>query len=109
MRVFVAQKKPKPPTPGIQLIEKPNSDSKNYRTPKENTIVAKRIIHKVFHGVMTQISNGIAQQQLTHGINQQTISRGHPVGQAKQKMFNGNIINMPSTFGVTWSFNIGWH
>ena len=96
------QKKPNPPTPGIQLTENPINDKPNYNAAKQKIIDARKKIQHPFQGSVIQKSKGAAIKQLTHGIIQQIISTGKAHGHHQQQKLYGNIVQIPSTAGVTW-------
>ena len=95
-----AQRKPKPPMPGSQLIVKPNKESVNYRPAIERTNKVSKTSQATFQGIAMQQSNGMKQQQLQHGMHHRQRSRGRPHGSHAQQRLHGNIVKMPSTFGV---------
>lgn len=95
-----AQRKPKPPMPGSQLIVKPNKESANYRPAIERTNAESMTTHQKFQGIAMQQSNGMKQQQLQHGMHHRQKSRGRPHGSHVQQRLQGNIVKKPSTSGV---------
>ena len=99
---------PNHPTPGKNVIATPHQPRMIWNPATHKTNKNKISAENRFHGIVINKSNGMKIRQLRPGISHKIISQGMPHGSHHVIKFNGNIVKMYWTFGVTWFLINGW-